>query len=200
MFRRRPTDRVAPPKLTILAIADVRPEFGARTLGEVVEERGVDLVITAGDLHRSEIAGIDQLNVPTLGVYGNHCDRRYLDDLQMTNLHLRRVEVNGITFAGLEGCVRYKEGTRDALYTQGEYTSMVDQLPRADVLVTHCPPAGVNDHPGDPSHQGIAALRQWVDHTTPKMLIHGHTYPRAPLTRYGNTRVEYVRGARIITF
>ena len=202
MFRRKFNDsaeRVVSPRLTMLVIADVRPDFGDRALADVVEDQGVDLVITAGDLHRTDIAGIDQLPVPTLGVYGNHCDGRYLADLRMTNLHLRCVELNGLRFTGLEGCVRYKDGTRDALYTQSEYSAMLAELPRADVLVTHCPPAGVNDHPGDEAHAGIEALRRWVDRTSPTMLIHGHTYPRVPVTRYGATRVEYVRGARVMT-
>jgi len=98
---------------------------------------------------------------------------------------------------GLEGCVRYKPGESDILYTQDEYSTMVAALRPADVLVTHCPPAGINDH-DDAAHQGITALRHWVDSHQPKFLIHGHTYPRPPITRHGATRVEYVHGARIV--
>lgn len=118
MFRRKFNDsaeRVVSPRLTMLVIADVRPDFGDRALADVVEDQGVDLVITAGDLHRTDIAGIDQLPVPTLGVYGNHCDGRYLADLRMTNLHLRCVELNGLRFTGLEGCVRYKEDRKSVV-------------------------------------------------------------------------------------
>ena len=64
MFRRKFNDsaeRVVSPRLTMLVIADVRPDFGDRALADVVEDQGVDLVITAGDLHRSEIAGIDRI-------------------------------------------------------------------------------------------------------------------------------------------
>jgi len=63
--------------------------------------------------------------------------------------------------------------------------------------VTHCPPRGINDHE-DPAHVGIDALRNWVERVQPRVLIHGHTYPSQPVTSYGNTRVEYVRGARIV--
>lgn len=148
-------------------------------------------------MYASDLSGIDALDVPSLGVYGNHCDGRYFNKLGITNLHLARVEIAGTTFTGLQGCVRYKEGTRDLLYTQDEYAEMISQMPAADVLVTHCPPAGINDH-ADDAHVGIAALRAWVDANGPRALIHGHTYPDVPATTYGRTRIEYVYGARIV--
>lgn len=187
------------PHLRALAISDTRPNFGDRTLADVVSHHGIDLVITVGDLHRTDIAGIDQISVPSVGVYGNHCDRRYLEDLSIVNLQLSKVDIRGVTFTGLEGCVRYKEGTQDALYTQSEYSNLARQLPAADVLVTHCPPRGINDHPADPAHVGITALRSWIDAARPRVLIHGHTHPQVPITSYGATRIEYVYGARLLT-
>lgn len=181
-----------------LVIADTRPNLGGRRLDDVVSRNELDLVITAGDLHPSDLPGIEEVTVPAVGVYGNHCSGSYFDDLRITNLHLQQVTVAGITLSGLQGCVRYKEGTRDLLYTQDEYANLVEKLPAAEILVTHCPPAGVNDHPEDPAHVGITALRNWIGTNSPRVLIHGHTYPRPPATRYGNTRVEYVRGARIV--
>jgi uncharacterized protein len=185
--------------LRALVISDTRPNLESRTLAEFVSENAIDLVITAGDLHRSDLDGVDRLAVPAIGVYGNHCDGRYLEDLGMRNLHLSKVAVGGITFTGLQGCVRYKDGTKDLLYTQSEYANLVYHLPTAEVLVTHCPPAGINDHPRDPAHVGINALRHWVDTTAPHLVIHGHTYPKAPLTVHGTTRIEYVYGAKILS-
>lgn len=184
--------------LRALVIADTRPNLRGRGIDEVVAEQGLGLVITAGDLHQSDLPGINAVDVPVVGVYGNHCNGRYFDDLGIINLHLSRIDVAGVSFAGVQGCVRYKDGSRDLLYTQGEYAAMINRLPAANVLVTHCPPAGVNDHPSDPAHVGIDALRRWIDTKAPRVLIHGHTYPRPAITRCGSTRVEYVRGARII--
>jgi uncharacterized protein len=87
-------------------------------------------------------------------VYGNHCDGRYQEDLGTANLHLSMV--GGVTFTGLEDCVRLKDGTKDLLYTQSEYSNLAHQLPPADVLLTHCPSAGINDHPADPAHVASA--------------------------------------------
>ncbi len=75
---------------------------------------------------------------------------------------------------------------------------MIADMPAADVLVTPCPPAGINDH-SDPAHVGITALRDWIDTHIPALLIHGHTYPESPVRKYRSTRVEYVRGAAIVS-
>lgn len=59
----------------------------------------------------------------------------------MQNLHLTAVTIDGVSFTGLEGCVRYKADPEAALSTQDEYHRLIAELPPADVLMTHCPPA-----------------------------------------------------------
>lgn len=180
-----------------LVIADAAPQLGM-PIPEFIQAHDIDVVITAGDLNRYKLTGIDQAGVPSMGVYGNHCRRDYLEALGMQNLHLSSVTVNGVSFTGLEGCVRYKRDTDAALYTQDEYHRIVAKLPAADVLVTHCPPRGVNDH-DDPAHVGIEALNGWLERTQPALLIHGHTYPTQPVRQVGPTRIEYVHGGRILS-
>jgi uncharacterized protein len=182
--------------LRLLVIADITPQLGM-SIADYVATHDVDAVVTAGDLTRFDLAGVEGLSVPVLGVYGNHCDGKYLKDLRIKNLHLKKALVGGVSFTGLQGCVRYKPGTTDVLYTQWQYKWLVKRLRKTDVLVTHCPPRGINDHE-DPAHIGIDALRKWVDRVQPRVLIHGHTYPRTPLARCGRTRIEYVRGGRIV--
>lgn len=184
--------------MRVLVIADRRPTLKGLALPDYVASKRLDAVITAGDLTRDILTGIDSLAVPTMGVYGNHCDGSYLDDLGMKNLHLSTARVGTLTFSGIQGCVRYKDDPSQLLYTQDEYRTLVRDLPEADVVVTHCPPAGINDHT-DPAHVGIEALREWVDRVQPAVLIHGHTYPRIPDTACGSTRIEYVHGAKVIT-
>lgn len=184
--------------MRLLVLADKEPSWTC--LGDAIEAKRADAVVTAGDLREWWLkeSGIQDTETPTYGVYGNHCNGRYLNSLGITNLHLNRVEFGGVSFVGLEGCVRYKKQGRDILYTQDEYAAMIADLPAADVLVTHCPPAGINDHV-DPAHVGIDALRQWIDTHKPAVLIHGHTYPDSPVRSHGSTRVEYVFGARVVT-
>ncbi|MDD4865592.1 MAG: metallophosphoesterase [Mycobacterium sp.] len=205
------TDRLGPPEkpavltegasngrrsVRLLVIADTTPDLPANVHGFLARAR-IDAIVTAGDLLPTDLRKFSTVALPKLGVYGNHCNGRYLDESGFTNLHLQSVDVCELRMTGLEGCVRYKPGESDILYTQDEYSTMVAALRPADVLVTHCPPAGINDH-DDAAHQGIIALRHWVDRHQPELLIHGHTYPNAPITQHGATRVEYVHGARIV--
>lgn len=185
-------------RLRLLCFADLEPNLGMG-VPDFVRRHRIDAVITAGDLLTGAITGFDSIPVPAAGVYGNHCNGTYLEKFGLFNLHRQAAQLSGIRFVGLEGCVRYKpEGTRDILYTQEQYRDMIATLPAADVLVTHCPPAGVNDDPRDPAHLGIDALREWVDANQPALIIHGHTYPTDLVTELGPTRIEYVHGAAIL--
>lgn len=183
--------------MKLLLIADTTPRLPA-PLPQYVADNGIDAVITAGDLYAKSLDGIGECHIPAMGVYGNHCDGTYLDDLGMHNLHRNRVEISGVSFVGIEGCVRYKDSTQSIMYTQAEYAAMLAGVLRADVIVTHCPPRGINDH-ADRPHVGIDALLSWVREHQPRVLIHGHTYPQVPITAFGSTRIVYVHGARTIT-
>ena len=82
-------------------------------------------------------------------------------------------------------------------WTEEEAERMMALLPPADVLLTHSPPAGVNDEPDDRAHRGSPALRDWVERHQPGWLLHGHTlpHPGRAVRRLGPTRVVHVRGA-----
>ncbi len=182
--------------MRLLVFADTEPELGT-SIRDYASAASVDAIICAGDLFGPDIAELADLNIPKLGVYGNHCNGQYFDKLGIVNLHLRRIVLRGVRFGGLQGCVRYKPGPSDILYTQDQYRTMLEGLGPVEVLVTHCPPAGINDH-ADPAHRGIVALRTWVDTHQPKVMIHGHTYPRDPLGQHGPTRIEYVHGTKLV--
>src|SRR5688572_11115532 len=71
----------------------------------------VELVISCGDLPAAYLDLITSvLNVPMFYVRGNH-DERYRDDPPGgENLHGRLITFNGLSFAGLEGSIRYNDG------------------------------------------------------------------------------------------
>ena len=79
----------------------------------------------------------------------------------------------------------------------GEAAELLARLPAADVLLTHSPPAGVNDDPADHVHRGSVALRDWVEAHEPSWLLHGHTLPdpTRAVASVGPTQVVHVRGA-----
>ncbi|GAT07741.1 hypothetical protein H7I77_09685 [Mycolicibacterium novocastrense] len=105
--------------MKLLLIADTAPEMSS-PLPQYVLDNGIDAIVTAGDLYARTLTGIDGCHIPAMGVYGNHCDGTYLDELHMWNLHLSHIEVDGISFVGIEGCVRYKDSARSIGAARGD--------------------------------------------------------------------------------
>jgi Icc-related predicted phosphoesterase len=183
--------------MRVLALADKRPPVDPATMAEQMR---VQAVFCLGDLDRAWIESLMSLGIPRYGVHGNHDPEHLLRDLEIEDLHLRRTQVGGgLTVAGFEGCVKYgRDDTHQ--YTQRQASKLVRRLPAADVLLCHCPPQGINDDPADPAHVGFEALRDWVDHHRPRHLLHGHTHPLPGqvLDRYGDTRVHWISGAKVL--
>jgi Icc-related predicted phosphoesterase len=182
--------------MRVLALADKRPTIDPATMAR---QRHVDAVFCLGDLDRAWIESLMTLDVPRFGVHGNHDPADLLRDLEIEDLQMRRTQVGGMTVAGFEGCVQYQRGATHQ-YTQREANKLARRLPAADVLLCHCPPLGINDDPDDPAHIGFEGLRDWVDRHQPRHVLHGHTHPLPGqvVSRYGDTRVHYVSGAKIV--
>lgn len=184
----------------MLALAD-RP-FHA-DVSTLVQQHGVEAIITLGDLQPSWLETLDLVHVPKLGVYGNHDEEPYMTWFGIDDLHLNRIELDGgPSFAGFEGCVTYRRSGRRVgpTYSQHEASKLARKLPAADVLVCHCPPRGVNDDEDDPAHVGFDALRDYVRRQNPRWLLHGHVHPQPGriVDHVGDTRVVYVNGAKVI--
>lgn len=184
-----------PDPLRVLAVSDEVPPVPA---AELVAANAPDAVLTLGDLPAPWLLGLRGLDLPVLGVAGNHDAEGDLEAAGVTELHLRSAEVGGWRLSGFGGCVRYSPGPHQ--YTQEEAAALVRGLPACHVLVCHTPPAGVNDEPGDPAHEGFTALRSFVAEHPPRHLLHGHTTPdpRTRTAKLGPTAVHWVRGARVI--
>ena len=183
--------------MRLLILADDPPFL---PLPALVETHRPDAVITLGDLEPDVLDPLGRVpGLPVLGVYGNHDDGRYLDAANTTNLHLRAVELDGVTFAGFEGCVRYTPGA-DLQYTQRQASRLARRLPAADVLVSHAPPRGVHEEPADRAHEGFDALRDYDLRVAPRLHLHGHTpAPARRAERLGKTDVVHVVGHGLIT-
>lgn len=134
-----------------------------------------DMIITLGDLEGSYLNIFDRItNKQKIGVYGNHCFRGYLDTHGFINLHLKTIEIGGVTFGGFEGALRYKESVYHPMWTQEEAMALIQSLPSVDVLITHSPPYGFHDWPGDLAHTGLQAITWFIEHRKPKFHFHGH--------------------------
>jgi uncharacterized protein len=182
--------------MRVLALADRRPPLDPALMAEQLR---VDAVVCLGDLDRAWIESLAHVGLPRVGVHGNHDPEDLLREVEVDDLHMRRTSLGGMTVAGFEGCVRYGGGGPHH-YTQREASKLAKRLPGAEVLIAHCPPRGINDDPDDPAHVGFDGLLDWVRTYEPRHLLHGHTHPLAgrAQTRFGDTRVHWICGARVI--
>lgn len=155
----------------------------------------IELVVSCGDLPSVYLEFITSvLNVPLFYVRGNH-DESYKDmPPGGEDLHGRLVEFNGLSFYGLEGCIRYNDSPIQ--YTEGEMLRMVmaaglrlrlRRMQRGhgvDIWVTHSPPRGIHDAE-DFSHRGFVSMLRFLEWYRPRYMLHGHvhTYDRRTVTR-----------------
>jgi uncharacterized protein len=179
--------------MRVLALAD-EPPHGP--IPELVAASRPELIVLLGDLEPAWTDGLAGIDLPKLGVLGNHDAPDALEAIGAEQIHLRRVEVLGRGFCGFGGSPRYSEHGANE-WSEDEAAELLESLPAAHVLLTHSPPAGVNDDPADPVHRGSPALREWVERHRPAWLLHGHTHPDPArrVHRLGETRVVHVRGA-----
>jgi Icc-related predicted phosphoesterase len=190
----------------ILAVSDeVQPQLlDERT---VASKGRIDLVIGCGDLPADYLDALSTLYAaPLVFVRGNHDPPGRRGDYPPgAEIDGRIVKEKGLTIAGLEGSIRYSDGPHQ--YSERQMLARVLAL-RArlalrslDVLITHGPPAGVNEGPDAP-HRGLKAVRRAVEWMRPRLLLHGHVHPHGrELVReaqLGETRIINVVGSRVI--
>jgi uncharacterized protein len=182
--------------MRVLALADQRPPLDPALMAKKLH---VDAVVLLGDLDRAWIESLRMSRIPRIGVHGNHDPTDLLTELEVEDLHGRRTSMHGLSVAGFEGCVKYGRGGPHQ-YTQREATKLAKKLPAADVLIAHCPPAGINDDPDDPAHVGFEGLRDWVERHHPRHVLHGHVHPTPGevVDHFGETKVHWVQGAKVL--
>ena len=149
--------------------------------------RGVDLILSAGDLKPEYLNRLARAGLSAPGrsyllyVYGNHDQRcpQYLSrDCVCVDGDL--LTVKGLRILGLGGSLRYKHGPYQ--YTEEEMQRRIEDLERklrksggADIVLTHAPPRGLGDR-DDPVHRGFACFRTLLETWKPAYLVHGHIH------------------------
>lgn len=173
---------------------------------------GVELAIGCGDLPYYYLEYIQTLlNVSLTYVHGNHDpEREYLSDGSVVtgpmggvNLHCQTYRVKNLLLAGLEGSIRYRDGSFQ--YSQHEMwlNLLVHLVPRffvnklrygryLDILVAHSPPYGIHNGE-DRIHAGFKAFLWLMRVFKPRYLVHGHRHIYNPAetvyTQYYDTEV-----------
>jgi Icc-related predicted phosphoesterase len=171
----------------------------------------IELIISCGDMPRVYLEFITSiLNVPLFYVRGNH-DEGYEDDPPGgDDLHQKLVEYKGLTFYGLEGCIRYNKAPIQ--YTEQQMSRKVtsafpvmqyNMIRRGglDVLVTHSPPEGIHDA-DDPPHRGFKALLRFMNWYKPRYMVHGHVHTwdrrKTTETQYRDTMIMNINPVTVL--
>jgi Icc-related predicted phosphoesterase len=178
--------------LKVLSLSDVQIDS---IYSSVVKTRfaDVDMILGCGDLAYYYLEYlVSMLNVPLYYVRGNHSS--VVEQTSTgpkthpqggVDLHRKVVKEKGFILAGVEGCLRYRDGPFQ--YTQNEMWGHVMRIvPRLlwnrviygrylDIFISHSPPWGIHDRPDLP-HQGIKAFRWLLETFRPRYHFHGHIH------------------------
>lgn len=164
----------------------------------------VDLIISCGDMPSHYLDFISTiLGKPMLYVRGNHDERYGERPPGGIDLHNQVFNYRGLSFAGLEGCIRYNRGSIQ--YSQREmFQQVVGYAPRmawhrlrrqrpVDFFIAHSPPRGIHDIEDDFPHRGFNAFLNYMNWYKPRYLLHGHVHTwdrrKAVRTTYNSTTV-----------
>lgn len=199
--------------MKILAVSDnVLPQMeSAKFLRDSYTD--AELIVSCGDMPAPYLEYIvSVLNVPLFYVRGNHDESYNEQPPGGDDLHRRSRYYKGLWFAGLEGSIRYNQGTPQ--YTETQMLVMVlSYAPRlllrrirtgvgVDVLLTHSPPLHIHDQK-DNAHRGFRSLRWFMHWYRPRYLLHGHvdTWDRrqTTVTKYEQSEVININPMKVLT-
>jgi len=176
--------------MKILATADIHgSQYRLNILLKNVEIYSPDLVVICGDITQfgpGEMAKnfLDQIPVATFAVPGNidtdDVDKA-IDESKATNINMKRVEKNGVSFVGISGV--------NPAYTAMFLNSKEKMLDESVVLVSHVPPHGLQDKVFLGMHSGSKELREIVDKYNPRLVLCGHIHEDPGITRTDKTIV-----------
>ena len=172
--------------MKFLIFADLH-NFEKKILEEIKEK--FDIIVLLGDIKSSSIVSIlnKYPNKPVYGVYGNH-DNEYLYEAvnklliveremaqepllyPVNNLNLSLVKVDSVSFAGLQGAIKYNEASIG--YTQEEALDLI--IPAADILFSHETGYKFIKNEKGICHEGYEAVSKYIKKNKPKYHIFGH--------------------------
>ncbi len=182
--------------MKLLIIAD---RSTTRPIKDILSDNPeIDLIVTLWDLSYMDLNELNIFpHIPKIGVYWNHCDWMYMDNLWINNIHMKTFELWGLVFWWFEWCVKYKNWKFQ--YTQEEAIEMISNLPKVDILICHCPPFWINDDQSDHAHIWFKATLEYIKKYKPRYLFHWHTYDYGNfIDAFEDTKIVYVHREKII--
>lgn len=183
--------------MKVLAVADIHgSQYRLNLVLKNVATYQPDLVVVCGDITQfgpGELATtlLNQIPVQTLAIPGN-IDTFDVDEgiksSNATNLHQRRVVVQGIPFVGIGREI--PTPLKDMMIFEGKAQKPLQEIvDSTSVLVTHYPPFKLQDKIFIGTHGGSKELRSLVDTSKPLLVLCGHIHEDPGVTQTEKTTV-----------
>lgn len=164
--------------MNVLSVADLHWELSRKEMELLQSANGTcQLCVLLGDIPLDQMELISRyVQLPTVGVLGNHDERGLLGRAGFRDIHGKSVQVSGAMVAGIGGSTRYKDDPDRPMYTQAESLAVEEHLekqPPADILICHSSPF---DRHADAAHRGFRSISRYMRRVRPAYVIHGHDH------------------------
>ena len=133
------------------------------------------------------------------GILGNHDEYGLLESRNISNIHSKIIDVNGVKILGFEGSSRYKDGNIP-MYSQKESIKILKKCGIADILVSHDSPYQLYSKANDKAHCGLKGITKYLKKNRIYLNIHGHHHINTHLKLNNGTNVIGVYRCAIIKF
>lgn len=133
------------------------------------------------------------------GILGNHDEYGLLESRNMSNIHSKVINVNGVRILGFEGSNRYKVGNVP-MYSQEESIKRLKKCEMADILVSHDSPYQLYSKANDKAHCGLKGITKYLKKNKVYLNIHGHHHINTKSTLSNGTNVIGVYRCAMIQF
>lgn len=181
--------------MKLLCCADLHNSFDLTHFETQTYDKEPDLIVTLGDISVQDLRIIkrtaDNLGIPAIGICGNHDEPFALQSVGIDDLHGKVKTIDGVTFAGIGGSLRYKRSNYMFL-TQQQSIDIAKSLPKADVLISHDKPYSgwffdkKAQYAKDP-HAGLVGITKYIRQNKPKIHLYGHLHQRMTEEQHGTT-------------
>lgn len=181
--------------MKLLCCADLHNSFDLTHFETQTYDKEPDIIVTLGDISVQDLRIIkrtaDNLGIPAIGVCGNHDEPFVLQSVDIDDLHGKVKTIDGVSFVGIGGSLRYKRSNYMFL-TQQQSIDIAKKLPRADVLITHDKAyigwfADTKAQYAKDPHAGLVGIAQYVRKNKPKYHLYGHLHKRMTEEKHGTT-------------
>ena len=181
--------------MKLLCCADLHNSFDLTHFETQTYDKEPDLIVTLGDIGVQDLRIIkrtaDNHGIPAIGVCGNHDEPFALQSVGIDDLHGKVKTIDGVTFAGIGGSLRYKRSNYMFL-TQQQSIDVAKNLPRADVLITHDKAYigwfvdSKSQYAKDP-HAGLVGISKYIRKNRSRYHLYGHLHQRMTEEKHGMT-------------